>query len=260
MKNALPCGRASVGVFVCVAMCLAQPADTWKPTALRNVSIQQRPGAEVALDVPLVDEAGRSVSLRAFSGKPIVLALVYYQCPSLCNMVLSGVARSVKDISLRAGEDFEIVAVSIDPHETPEMAAAKKPAERGWHYLTGPESSSRMIADSVGFHYFYDAMTNQYAHASAIIVITPEGRVSRYFYGIDYPARDLRLALVDASHHRVGSIVDQVMLYCYHWDPARGKYGFVIMNALRVAGGLTFAGLAGFMIVMFWRERRWRMT
>jgi protein SCO1/2 len=179
-------------------------------------------------------------------------------------MVLNGVLRSVKSIPMTAGEEYEIVAVSFDPRETWEMAAAKKVsyvkgynrdgADGGWHFLTGPEASSKLLADAVGFHYAYDAVNNQYAHGSAIMLLTPEGRVTRYFYGIDYPARDVRLGLVEASDRRIGSAVDAVMLYCYHYDPSNGRYGMVIMNALRLAGLATVVALASFMTIMFRRD------
>jgi protein SCO1/2 len=263
--------------FICVcssltslsATALAQMTNSqtaWKPAALRSVGIEQKMGVLVPLDVPFTDESGREVTLRQYSTKPVILALVYYQCPSLCNMVLNGIVRSARSLTMTAGEEFDVVAVSFDPHETPEMAAAKKAAymkeydrtgsERGWHFLTGAEASSRALADAVGFHYAYDALTNQYAHASGIVILTPEGRATQYFYGIEYPARDLRLALVEASHNRVGSAIDQVMLYCYHWDPARGKYGMVIMNVLRIAGLLTLGSLVTFMLIMFRRDFR----
>ena len=238
----------------------------WKPAALRNVAIEQKMGVQVPLDLPFADEAGHAVTLRQYSTKPVILALVYYQCPSLCNMVLNGIVRSARSLKMTAGDEFDVVAVSFDPHETPEMAAAKKAAymkeyerpgsQRGWHFLTGPEASSRTLADAVGFHYAYDALTNQYAHASGIIILTPEGRTTQYFYGIEYPARDVRLALVEASHNRIGSAIDQVMLYCYHWDPARGKYGMVIQNVLRIAGLLTLFSLLTFMLIMFRRDFR----
>jgi protein SCO1/2 len=219
-------------------------------------------GAQAPLDLPFADESGRPVTLRQYFGKPVILALVYYQCPSLCNLVLNGVLRSVKGLALHSGSDYEVVAVSFDPRETPEMASAKKAsylrsgAGNGWHFLTGPESSSKALADAVGFRYAYDALSNQYAHGSAIMILTPEGRVAQYFYGIDYPARDVRLGLVEASNGRIGSAIDQVMLYCYHYDPSNGKYGLVIMNTLRLAGLATVATLATFMIVMFRRDAR----
>jgi protein SCO1/2 len=181
-------------------------------------------------------------------------------------MILNGVLRSVKGFKMTAGKEYEIVAVSFDPRETPPTAAAKKQAyvkgynqpgsESGWHFLTGNEASSKALADAVGFHYAYDAVTNQYAHGSAIMLLTPEGRVSKYFYGIDYPARDVRLGIVEASNGRIGSAIDQVMLYCYHYDPANGKYGLVIMNVLRIAGLITLTVLVTFMAVMFRRDFR----
>jgi protein SCO1/2 len=275
--NELQSKQIRTFVLICVHLCLVQfsvpvfaqmtnSQTAWKPAALRNVGIEQKMGVQVPLDLPFADESGRPVVLRKYSGRPVILALVYYQCPSLCNMVLNGIVRNTKSLKMTAGNEFDVVAVSFDPHETPEMAAAKKatymkeygrPAsEQGWHFLTGPEASSRTLADAVGFRYAYDALTNQYAHASAIVVLTPEGRTSQYFYGIEYPARDLRLALVEASHNRIGSAIDQVMLYCYHWDPARGKYGLVIQNVLRIAGLLTLGSLLTFMAIMFRRDFR----
>lgn len=242
----------------------AQVQTGWRPALLRRVGIDQKMGAQVPIGVPFTDESGRSVTLRDYLGKPVILALVYYQCPSLCNMVLNGVLRSIKGLKLTAGDEFNVVAVSFDPRETPEMAAGKKVsymkgysrpgAEQGWHFLTGPEASSKSLADSVGFHYAFDAINNQYAHGSAIMILTPEGKVTRYFYGIEYPARDVRLGLEEASSRRIGSPVDAVLLYCYHYDPANGKYGLVIMNVLRLAGFITVAALAAFMIVMFRRD------
>jgi protein SCO1/2 len=249
----------------CFTTCVSGQVQTsWRPALLRSVGIEQKLGAQIPARLPFTDEAGRPVTLSQYLGKPVILALVYYQCPSLCNMVLNGVLRSVKTLSMTAGEQYNIVAVSFDPRETSEMAAAKKAsyikgynresAEDGWHFLTGPEASSKGLAEAVGFHYAYDAVSNQFAHGSAIILLTPDGRVARYFYGIDYPARDLRLGLVEASNRRIGSAVDAVMLYCYHYDPSNGKYGLVIMDVLRAAGLITVAMLAGFMIVMFRRD------
>ena len=238
----------------------------FKPAALRGVGIDQKMGAQVPIDVPFLDEFGQKVTLRKYLGKPVILALVYYSCPSLCTMILDGVVRSVKGLEMTAGNQYDVVAVSFDPRETPEMARDKKAVyvkqygrsggENGFHFLTGEEASSRSLADAVGFHYAYDPMTNQYAHASAIMILTPEGRVARYFYGIDYPARDVRFGLEDASGGKISSPVDAVLLYCYHYDPSNGKYGFVIMKALRIAGGLTLLCLVGFMLIMFRRDFR----
>jgi protein SCO1/2 len=252
--------------WVCFAgyTAIGQVQTGWRPTLLKSVGIDQKMGAEVPLDMPFADESGKPVTLRQYAGKPVILALVYYQCPSLCNMVLNGVLRSVKNLPMTAGDQYDIVAVSFDPRETPEMAAAKKVsyikgynrpgADQGWHFLTGAEASSKSLADAVGFHYAFDQVNNQYAHGSAIILLTPEGHVTRYFYGIEYPARDLRLGLVEASERHIGSPVDQVMLYCYHYDPSNGKYGMVIMNVLRLAGFATVGALATFMLIMFRRD------
>lgn len=242
------------------------PLFAQTPAILRSVGIEQKMNAQVPLNLMFNDEHGHSVKFGDFLGKPVILALVYYQCPSLCNMVLNGVVRAVRGLPMNAGDQFNVVAVSFDPRETREMAAAKKQTylkeydraggENGWHFLTGPAGSSRTLADTVGFRYSYDSLTNQFAHASAIMILTPEGRVARYFYGIDYPARDVRLGLEEASEGRISSRVDQVLLYCYHYDPAQGKYGLVVMNVLRLAGMITVACLAGFMILMFRRDFR----
>jgi protein SCO1/2 len=233
---------------------------------LKQIGINQKMGAQVPIDLSFTDESGQEVTLRRYSGKPVILALVYYQCPSLCNMVLNAVLRSVQNLELSAGKQYQVVAVSFDPRETPRMAAAKKQtylneynrpgAEQGWHFLTGPESSSKALAESVGFRYVYDSLTNQYAHGSAIMILTPGGRVARYFYGINYPARDVRLGLVEASSERIGTPTDQVLLYCFHYDPVTGKYALVVMNVLRLAALITLGGLGTFMIVMFRRDFR----
>ncbi len=246
-------------VFLSASLAFAQT-----PLILRNVGITQKMNAQVPVNLPFTDESGRTVKLADFLGKPVILALVYYQCPSLCNLVLNGVVRSVHDLKMTAGDQFDVVAVSFDPRETPEMAAAKKVsyvkdygrpgAEKGWHFLTGPEASSRTLADTVGFRYSYDSLSNQYAHASAIMILTPEGKVARYFYGIDYPERDVRLGLEEASEGRISSVVDQVLLYCYHYDPTQGKYGLVVMKAIRLGGVITIVCLAGFMLIMFRRD------
>ena len=256
---------AALGALCSTVIAHAQPA-TPRPQILRNVGIEQKMGAQVPLDLPFNDESGRPVVLRQYFGKPVILALVYYQCPSLCNMILNGVLRTVKGLPMTAGDEYEIVAVSFDPRETPQLAAAKKEsyvegyrrpgAEGGWHFLTGREASSKALADAVGFHYAYDALSNQYAHGSAIILLTADGRVARYFYGIDYPARDVRLGLVEASNNKIGSPVDQVLLYCYHYDPSTGKYGLVIMRALRIFGLATVAALAAFITIMLRRDFR----
>jgi protein SCO1/2 len=266
---AIPLTLLSCGMIL-QGQVYAPPAPTQLSSSplLKKVGIDQKMGAQVPLDLAFNDESGQLITLRRYFGKPVILALVYYQCPSLCNMVLNGLVRSVKGLSLTSGKDYEVVAVSFDPRETPEMARAKKQTymkeynrpgnEGGWHFLTGDEAASKALAASVGFQFVYDTMTNQYAHGSGIILLTPEGRTARYFFGIDYPARDVKLGLVEASNNRIGSPIDQVELYCFHYDPANGKYGLVIMNVLRLGGLLTLGVLASFMIVMFRRDFRAR--
>lgn len=238
------------------------------PAALQGVGIEQRLDQQVPLDLVFRDEFGRTAPLSTyFSGhKPVLLALVYYTCPMLCNLVLNGVESSLKVISLDPGKDFEVVAVSFDPKDTPEVAAAKKAnylqryrrpdTANGWHFLTGDEASIKALTSAVGFRYKYDAKTGQFAHASAVMILTPQGKLSRYFYGVEYPPRDMRLGLVDASQKKIGTPVDQILLFCYHYDPSTGKYGAVAMNMVRFAGG-TFVLIAGAFLFVAWR-RDWR--
>lgn len=270
---------AAMVISLCAAsVAFAQPAipaavtsgmnapskTSYKPAILRGVGIEQKMGAQVPLDLQFFDESGREVKLGQYFGKPVILAMVYYACPSLCNMVLDGVVRAVSGLKQTAGTEFDVVAVSFDPRETPEMAREKKATivreyrrpgtENGWHFLTGDEKESRALANAIGFHYSYDSMSNQYVHAAAIMMLTPEGKVNRYFYGIQYEPRDLRLALDESSEGKIGSFTDAVLLYCCHYDPATGKYGVVIMNVLRLAGLLTVVLMASFMIVMLRRD------
>jgi protein SCO1/2 len=238
------------------------------PAGLQGVTIEQNLNHQVPLALVFRDEFGRSLPLSTyFSGhKPVLLALVYYTCPMLCNLVLTGMESSLRAISLDPGRDFEIVAVSFDPHDTPEIAAAKKDnylrryrrpnTANGWHFLTGDEASIKALTEAVGFRYKLDPSTGQYAHASAIMVLTPEGKLSRYFYGVEYAPRDVRLGLVEASQKKIGSPVDQILLFCYHYDPATGKYGAVAINMLRFAGA-GFVLIAGTFLFFAWR-RDWR--
>ncbi len=238
------------------------------PGALQGVGIDQKLNAQLPLDLTFFDESGREVPLSSFfqSGKPVVLAPVYYRCPMLCTQVLNGLAGSLKAVSLNPGQDFEVVAFSFDPKDTPELAFAKKQSyvsrygrpntANGWHFLTGRAENIKKIMDAAGFHYKYDPSMDQYAHASGVMVVTPEGRLSKYFYGVEYSPRDLRLGLVEASQNRIGTPVDQILLFCYHYDPATGKYGAVAMNFVRFAGG-SFVLIAGtFLVIVFRRD--WR--
>jgi len=219
------------------------------------------------LDLEFNDERGGIVKLGEFFGpRPVVLALVYYTCPMLCTQVLSGLAGSLQGVTLNVGKDYEVVVVSFDPADTPSVAAERKQtflrryisAADGAHvhFLTGRQSSIAALTTAVGFRYTWDQQTSQFAHPAAISVLTPDGRMSRYLYGVEFAPRDLKLALVEASEGRVGSIVDQAMLFCYHYDPETGKYGFVVMNIVRVAGALTVLLMVGFILMSLRRERR----
>ena len=238
--------------------------STGLPPAVKDVGIDQRLNEQLPLDALFKDDQGRDVRLGDyFKGKPVVLALIYYSCPMLCNQVLNGMLSSVRQVSFNAGEEYQIVASSFDARETPQLAAAKKQTyvkaynrasgNAGWHFLTGDEANIKRVTDAVGFRYKWDDKTNQFAHASGMFVLTPEAKLARYFYGIEYRPRDVRLGLVEASQSRIGTPVDTLMLYCYHYDPRTGKYGPVIMNIMRVAGVITLGLIAG-MLLMFRRR------
>jgi len=235
------------------------------PGALQGVGIDQRLNQAIPLGLMFRDEFGRAVPLSTFfhNGKPVLLAPVYYRCPMLCTQILNGVASSLKAVSLLPGRDFEIVAFSFDPKDTPEIAEAKKQlyvkrfgrtgTTNGWHLLTGDPDSIQALTAALGYHYKYDAATDQFAHASGIMLLTAEGRISRYFYGVEYAPRDLRLGLVEASRNKIGSPVDQVLLFCFHYDPATGKYGAVAINMVRFAGA-SFALICGAVLIIVWRR------
>lgn len=238
-----------------------------QPDILKKIGIDQRLGEQAPLDLEFYDEAGNTVLLQQYFGeKPVILALVYYNCPMLCNLVLNGLTKNLKPLSFSAGEEFDIISLSFDHRETPALAAEKKKnylkdydrasAASGWHFLTGDSVNISRLAEAVGFRYQYDPVTKEYAHAGGIMVLTPQGKLARYFYGVDYPSRDLRLSLVEASENKIGSPVDQLLLYCYHYDPRTGKYGLVIMNVLRLAGIATVMVLVAFVIVMLRRDRK----
>ncbi len=231
------------------------------PPVLKKVGIDQKLNEQLPLDAVFKDEQGNDVRLgQFFKGKPVVIALVYYTCPMLCNQVMNGMLGSFRQTSLNIGEDFEVVTVSFDTKDTPAIAAAKKKTyiagynrpsgDGGWHFLTGDDANIRRLADAVGFRYTWDEQTKQFAHASGIMIATPAGKLARYFYGIDYPARDMRLALVEASENKIGTPVDALMLYCYHYDPSAGKYGVVIMNVIRIAGVVTLILMAIMFLVL----------
>lgn len=241
---------------------MSPPANT-RPPRLENVGIEQHLDAQVPPDLTFRDETGKTVKLGDYFGrKPLILNLVYYNCTMLCGEALAGLASAMRLVKFDVGNEFDVVTVSFDPRETPEMAAAKKKdyvgrydrrnAAAGWHFLTGSTDSINALTKAVGFQYQYDAKTNQYAHATAIMVLTPQGRISRYFYGVDFPPKDLRMGLVEASQGKIGNAVDAVLLFCYHYDPETGKYGPMVANILRLAAAATIL-IMGIFLFIFWR-------
>jgi protein SCO1 len=236
------------------------------PGILSKVSFEQRLNARLPLDVVLEDEDGRAVKLGQYFGtRPVVLAFAYYQCPMLCTQILNGLTSSLMVLTETVGREFDVVVLSFDPRETPVLAAGKKKAhldryqrpasEGGWHFLTGEEAAIRKVTDAAGFYYQWDEKTQQYAHASGIIVTTPDGRLARYFFGIEYAPRDVKFALMEASSGRIGSVIDKLLLYCYHYDPATGGYGLLAMNTVRVGGAITLIALLGFVTLALVREK-----
>ena len=238
-----------------------------RPVSLKDVTIEQRLNSQLPLDAEFRDETGKTVPLGSYFGKrPVVLALVYYDCPMLCTQILNGMVRAAKVLTFAPGKDYDVVAISFDARETAKLAAEKKEiyvkryghpeTASGWHFLTGDLSSIKRVTDAVGFRYVWDVHTAQFAHASAIYVLTPEGKLSKYFYGIDYSPKDMRLGLIEASNNKIGNPVDQVLLFCYHFDPHSAKYTPFALGLLRVAGAATVLSLGGFVLIMLRRESR----
>ena len=238
-----------------------KPAD-YRPAILRNVGIDQKLNQQVPLDIPFRDESGNTVHLGDYFGqKPVILSLVYYDCPMLCTTSLNGLDQSLKEIKFNLGADFNVVTVSFDPTEQPSLANAKKAiyvgiygrpgAAAGWHFLTGDQASIQRLTQAVGFRYNYDPTIKQFIHATGIIVLTPQGKIARYFYGIQYPAGNVRLALVEASQGKIGNPVDEVLLYCCEYDPMTGKYSLIISRVLQVGAAITILSLGTVMLVMF---------
>jgi protein SCO1/2 len=241
---------------------IMSPPANMRPPGLKNVGIEQHLNEQIPPDLIFRDETGKSVRLADYFGKkPLILNLVYYQCPMLCGEVLSGLESALRVLKFDVGKEFDVLTVSFDPKETPQMATAKKAeflkrygrpgAAEGWHFLTGPESSIAALTKAAGFDYEYDPKTGQFAHATAIMVLTPEGKIAQYYYGVEFAPKDLRLGLVQASQNKIGSIVDEVLLYCYHYNPDTGKYSAIISRILKIAAGTTIFMLGTFLIVMF---------
>jgi len=235
------------------------------PLALQKVAFEQRLNEPLPLDLPFKDENGKAVKLGDYFGrKPVVLAFVYYECPMLCTQVLNGLESALRVINESIGQEFDVVTVSFDPRETPVLAAGKKKAylerykrpsaEQGWHFLTGEQASIDALTKASGFSFYWDEQTHQFAHASGIVVATPAGKLSRYFFGIDYSPRDVKFALIESSNEKIGTLAERLLLYCYHYDPAAGNYGLMAMRAVRLGGAVTLVALFGFVFVSIRRD------
>ncbi|MGH9636429.1 MAG: SCO family protein [Candidatus Angelobacter sp.] len=239
---------------------MSPPANV-RPPGLKNVGIEQHLDEQIPPDLAFRDEAGKPVRLGDYFGKkPMILNLVYYNCPMLCGEVLSGLESALRVLKFDVGKEFGVLTVSFDPHETPDMASKKKAeflkrygragAAEGWHFLTGPQESIDALTNAAGFQYQYDPKTGQFAHATAIMVLTPDGKIAQYYYGVEYAPKDLRLGLIQASENKIGTLADQVLLYCYHYDPNTGKYGAVISRVLKLSALATILVLGGLMTVL----------
>jgi protein SCO1 len=234
------------------------------PAQLQGVGIDQRLNAEIPLDASFTDQDGNRVQLKKYFGnRPVLFLPVYFSCPMLCNQILSGVVAGLRPLSLKPGRDFEIVAMSFNPADKTADAKSKRDqyshsyssraGTNGWNFLTGPQASIDRVTKAIGFRYHWDAAHNMFVHASGIMILTPEGRLARYLYGVEFEPKDLKLGLVEASHNRIGSAVDQILLFCYHYDPTTGKYGAVVLNLLRIVAALVLIALT-LMLVFFWRR------
>jgi protein SCO1/2 len=242
--------------------------STEVPPQLREVTFKQRLNELLPLDAVFRDETGRAIALAdVFGRRPVVLAFVYFQCPMLCSQVMNGISSAAKALPVTAGRDYDVVLISFDPRDTPEAAAVKKREHlnkwpegdaRAWHLLTGDEATIRRITSAAGFTYRWDERSGQFAHVSGILVATPDGRLARYFYGVEYSPKELRLALVESGEGRVGSVIDELFLYCFHYDPESGRYGLLVMNLVRMGGAMTMLFVGGFIVLMRWRE--WRAS
>jgi protein SCO1 len=241
---------------------IMSPPANMRPPGLKNVGIEQHLNDQIPPDLVFRDETGQAVRLGDYFGrKPLILNLVYYQCPMLCGEVLSGLESALRVLKFDVGKEFDVLTVSFDPRETPEMATTKKAellkrygragTAEGWHFLTGTQGSIAALTKAAGFDYEYDPKTGQFAHATAIMVLTPQGKIAQYYYGVEFAPKDLRLGLVQASQNKIGSIVDEVLLYCYHYNPETGKYSAIVGRILKIAAGTTIFMLGTFLIVMF---------
>jgi len=240
------------------------PPATVKPPGLKNVGIHQNLNEQIPLELTFHDETGKTVRLGDYMGKkPVILSFVYFRCPMLCSELLIGLESTLKVLKFDVGKEFDVVTVSFDPTDTPALAAAKKAevlkrynrpgAENGWHFLTGSQESITSLTNAAGFQYQLDEKTGQFAHATAIMVLTPTGKLAQYYYGVEFPPKDLRLSLIQASDNKIGTLADAVLLYCFHYDPATGKYSLIIGRVIQVAGGVTILLLGGMLLLLFRR-------
>jgi protein SCO1 len=280
-KKRESCSRivSRIAGIIAVAFCMVLPPVLTKaqlstdpgqtasdtPSLFKQVRFDQRLGQQIPLDLNFLDEQGHRVTLRQlFDNRPVILTLAYYRCPMLCTLVLDGLVRALRQSNLQIGKDFNVITVSIDPTDTPALAGTKHElysvryaragAETGWHFLTGKEPQIRELADAVGFHYAYDPTSQQFAHASGVMILTQRGVLSQYTYGVTFSERDLRLGLVRASQNQIGNLVDQVLLYCYHYDPKTGKYGLWIANSLKIGGAATVLTIGLIVCILIRKE------
>ncbi len=244
---------------------IMSPPPNVRPPGLKNVGIQQNLNQQIPPDLIFTDDLGRKVRLGDyFAQKPLILNFVYYGCPMLCGEALNGLESTLRVLKFDLGKEFEVITISFDPKDTPEIAAKKKDqslrrynrpgAERGWHFLVGQPAAIEAVTKAAGFQYQYDEKTGQFAHSTAILVLTPQGKIAQYYYGIEYPPKDLRLALVEASKNRIGNVMDELLLYCYHYDPEKGKYSATVMRVLRLMGVATMLCLGALLFVLIRRS------
>ncbi|NLG72410.1 MAG: SCO family protein [Chloroflexi bacterium] len=257
--------RSTILILVLLSFARAVAQEP-TPDPVKDVAFDQRLNEAVPLDLTFTDENGTSVRLEDyFNNRPVILLLAYYECPMLCDLALANITRVLRELRFNIGEQYEVVTLSIDPRETPEIAARKKAAllseyqrpgaEQGWHFLTGRQAEIDRLAESIGFSYVYDPALDEYSHPTGLVLITPQGKISRYFFGFNYTAQDLRLGLVEASQERIGSLIDRAFLLCYSYNPATGKYTLLIQNVLRLVAVGTVLLLSGLILLMLWRER-----
>ncbi len=268
LRSSITTTLALTALITAPAVASAQVNVT--PRELERIGVDEHLGARVPLDARFLDHEGHPVELgRYFHGqRPVVLNLVYHRCTMLCGMVLNAVIRALKTTPWTVGDQYEVVTLSIDPRDTPQIAAGKRQrvlaaygrpqAASGWHFLVGPEAESRRVADAVGFRYRFDRTSDQYAHAAVTMLLTPDGRVARYLYGIDYPPTDVRVGLLEASEGRQVTTVERLIMFCYHYDPQGHRYALVAKNVMKVGGVVTMLGLGSFMSALWLRERRRR--